>query len=115
MRGVTFDLESVLRRDRLVVVIALGAVMVLSWAYVLAGAGMGMSAMEMTRMTHAVGLGGSGQSGFPMSGLHGILVTRFWSVGVAVIAFFICWIMMPVILPVPSAHLKLHIVHAGYI
>ena len=92
--GVTFDLESVLRRDRLVVVIALGAVMVLSWAYVLAGAGMGMSAMEMTRMTHAVGLGGSGQSGLPMSGMNGTLVTRFWSVGYAVIAFFMWWIMM---------------------
>jgi predicted metal-binding membrane protein len=91
---VTFDLESVLRRDRLVVVIALGAVMVLSWAYVLAGAGMGMSAMEMTRMTHAVGLGGSGQSGLPMSGMNGTLVTRFWSVGYAVIAFFMWWIMM---------------------
>ena len=46
-----FDLESVLRRDRLVVVIALVAVIALSWAYVLAGAGMGMSAFKMTRMT----------------------------------------------------------------
>ena len=44
-----FDLESVLRRDRLVVVIALVAVIVLSWAYILAGAGMGMSAFEMTQ------------------------------------------------------------------
>ena len=52
--AVAFDLESVLRRDRLVVVIALVAVIVLSWAYVLAGAGMGMSAFEMTRMTQPV-------------------------------------------------------------
>jgi len=53
--AVAFDLESVLRRDRLVVVIALVAVIVLSWVYVLAGAGMGMSAFEMTRMTQPVG------------------------------------------------------------
>jgi len=94
LRVVTFDLESVLRRDRLVVVIALGAVIVLSWAYVLAGAGMGMSAMEMTRMTHAVGLGGSSQSGMQMSGMNGALVVSMWSVGYAVIAFFMWWIMM---------------------
>ena len=54
--AVAFDLESVLRRDRLVVVIALIAVIVLSWVYVLAGAGMGMSAFEMTRMTQPVGV-----------------------------------------------------------
>jgi predicted metal-binding membrane protein len=91
---VTFDLESVLRRDRLVVVIALGVVIVLSWVYVLAGAGMGMSAMEMTRMTHAVGLGGPGQSGMQMSGMNGALATSIWSFGYAVIAFFMWWIMM---------------------
>ena len=41
-----FDLESVLQRDRLVVVIALIAVIAISWAYVLAGAGMGMMRKE---------------------------------------------------------------------
>ena len=43
--------EAVVRRDRLVVVTALTAVIALSWAYLLAGAGMGMSAFEMTRMS----------------------------------------------------------------
>ncbi len=50
-------LEAVVRRDRLVVVTALAAVIALSWAYLLAGAGMGMSAFEMTRMSQ-LGLAG---------------------------------------------------------
>ncbi len=51
--AVTVDatLEAVVRRDRLVVVTALTAVIALSWAYLLDGAGMGMSAFEMTRMS----------------------------------------------------------------
>ena len=60
MVAAAFDLESALRRDRLVVVIALVAVIVLSWAYILAGAGMGMSAFEMTQMTQSVGVSDSG-------------------------------------------------------
>ena len=44
-------LEAALRRDRLIVVAALAAVVALSWAYLLAGAGMGMSGLEMTRMS----------------------------------------------------------------
>lgn len=44
-------LEAVLRRDRLVVVTALTAGIALSWAYLLVGAGMGMSAFEMTRVS----------------------------------------------------------------
>jgi predicted metal-binding membrane protein len=42
VRTVAVDaaLEAVIRRDRLVVVAALAAVIALSWAYLLAGAGM---------------------------------------------------------------------------
>ncbi len=39
---VDVTLEAVVRRDRLVVVTALIAIIVLSWAYLLAGAGMAM-------------------------------------------------------------------------
>lgn len=42
-------LERLLRRDRLVVTIALLAVIALAWLYTVSGAGMGMSAFEMTR------------------------------------------------------------------
>ena len=97
--AVAFDLESVLRRDRLVVVIALVAVIVLSWVYVLAGAGMGMSAFEMTRMTQPVGVIDSTQpsvQGMSMEGtaVGGTMVTGAWTVGYAVVIFFMWWVMM---------------------
>ena len=97
--AVAFDLESVLRRDRLVVVIALVAVIVLSWVYVLAGAGMGMSAFEMTRMTQPVGVINSTQpsmQGISMGGsaVGGTMVTGAWTVGYAVVIFFMWWVMM---------------------
>ena len=41
-------LTAVLKRDRLLVIAALVTVIVLAWAYILAGGGMGMSAFEMT-------------------------------------------------------------------
>jgi predicted metal-binding membrane protein len=40
-------LEAVVRLDRLIVVTTLTAVIALSWAYLMAGAGMGMSAFEI--------------------------------------------------------------------
>ena len=97
--AVAFDLESVLRRDRLVVVIARVAVVVLSWVYVLAGAGMGMSAFEMTRMTQPVGVIDSTQpsvQGMSMGGtaVGGTMVTGVWTVGYAVVIFFMWWVMM---------------------
>ena len=97
--AVAFDLESVLRRDRLVVVIALVAVIVLSWVYVLAGAGMDMSAFEMTRMTQPVGVIDSTQpsvQGMSMGGtaVGGTMVTVAWTVGYAVVIFFMWWVMM---------------------
>ena len=99
MVAVAFDLESVLRRDRLVVVVALVAVIVLSWAYVLAGAGMGMSAFEMTRMTQPVGVIDSTQpsiQGMSMGGtaVGGTMITGTWTVGYAVVIFFMWWVMM---------------------
>ena len=97
--AVAFDLESVLRRDRLVVVIALVAVIVLSWVYVLAGAGMGMSAFEMTRMTQPVDVIDSTQpsmQGMSMGGtaVGGTMITGTWTVGYAVVIFFMWWVMM---------------------
>lgn len=43
--------ESAVKRDRVVVLAALLTVVALSWSYLLAGAGMNMSAFEMTHMT----------------------------------------------------------------
>ena len=44
-------IERAVKRDRTIVLVALTAVVVLSWIYVLSGAGMGISAFEMTRMS----------------------------------------------------------------
>ena len=97
--AVAFDLESVLRRDRLVVVIALVAVIALSWAYVLAGAGMGMSAFEMTRMTQPVGVSDSAQPSMQgmstgAKAIGGMMDNRGWTVGYTAVIFFMWWVMM---------------------
>ena len=92
-------LEAVVRRDRLVVVTALTAVIALSWAYLLAGAGMGMSAFEMTRMSQlgmARGMSEEGMTGMAM------LAPAVWTPGYAVLMLFMWWIMM-VAMMLPSA------------
>jgi predicted metal-binding membrane protein len=43
-------LEAVLRRDRCVLVAGLVIVLAMAWTWLLAGAGMDMNAIEMTRM-----------------------------------------------------------------
>ena len=54
-------LESALRRDRLIVTVALIAVTLVAWAYVLAGAGTGMSPIAMSRIQPEVDVGGGSQ------------------------------------------------------
>jgi predicted metal-binding membrane protein len=92
-------IDSVLRRDRLVVVTALAAVIALSWAYVLAGAGMGMSAFEMTRMSQpgmAADAAGAATAGMAMT------APAVWTPGYAVLMFFM-WCVMMVAMMLPSA------------
>jgi len=72
------------RRDRVVVVTALATVIALAWAYLLTGAGMGMSAFEMTCVSE---LG---------------MTRAVWTPGYAVLMFFMWWIMM-VAMMLPSA------------
>ena len=62
----TSALESLLRRDRLVVIVALVAVIVACWAYVLTGAGMNMSPLQTTAMIGAPGMTGDAPSGVDM-------------------------------------------------
>jgi predicted metal-binding membrane protein len=86
--------EAVVRRDRVVVVTTLTAVIALSWAYLLAGAGMGMSAFEMTRMSW-LGMAG-GKACMTM------VTPAVWTPGYAVLMFFMWWVMM-VAMMLPSA------------
>ena len=92
-------LEAALRRDRLIVVAALAAVIAVSWAYLLAGAGMGASAIEMTRMSQVDTAAGSPPGG--MGGMS-MMTPAAWSPGYGVLMFFMWWIMM-VAMMLPSA------------
>src|SRR4029450_3405965 len=92
-------LEAVVRRDRLIVVTALIAVIALSWAYLVAGAGMGMSAFEMTRMSQLGMAGGISEGGMACMAMMTPVV---WTPGYAVLMFFMWWVMM-VAMMLPSA------------
>ena len=85
-------IEKTLRRDRLIVVIALTVVIVLSWGYILSGAGMGMSAFEMTTMN----LSQDNSLGMAM------MIPTKWTMGYVVLMFFMWWIMM-IAMMLPSA------------
>jgi predicted metal-binding membrane protein len=80
-------LEAVLRRDRLVLVAGLVVVLAMAWGWLLAGAGMEMSAIEMTRM----------------AGMDGWLMRpAVWTPAYAVLIFAMWWVMM-VAMMLPSA------------
>jgi predicted metal-binding membrane protein len=92
--GIRVDasLERLLRHDRWIVLAALGVVVVLAWALLLAGAGMGVSAAEMTRMS----LPGADHSAMaPMR-------PATWDAGYALVMLAMWWIMM-VAMMLPSA------------
>lgn len=80
-------LERALRRDRWVVAGALALVTLVCWVYLLAGAGMGMTAMEMTR-----------HSMMPMP----MMEHAQWDLSYAVLMFFMWWLMM-IAMMLPSA------------
>jgi predicted metal-binding membrane protein len=115
-------LESLLRRDRLIVITALGAVIVACWAYILAGAGTGMSAFEMTAMTRAPAdmaqtrgdmpdmddgsmpemAMGDDAAGAMSDMAMAAMAPAAWTPGYAVLMFFMWWIMMMAMM-LPSA------------
>jgi predicted metal-binding membrane protein len=78
-------LEAALRRDRAVVVTALIAVIFLSWLWVALGAGMEMSAVEMTRMPRDM-----------------VMVRAVWEPAYAAMMFAMWWVMM-IAMMLPSA------------
>ncbi len=67
--GTSSALETLLKRDRLVVVVALVCVIAFSWAYILAGAGMNMTALEMTAVSRPAGLSGGYALDLPANGM----------------------------------------------
>ena len=101
-------IERILKRDRLVVIAALAVIIAASWAYVLAGAGMGMSAFETSSLSMALGQSApmpmaQGMGSVAMGGAMGAMATPVaWTTGYAVLMFFMWWIMM-IAMMLPSA------------
>jgi predicted metal-binding membrane protein len=108
-------LESVLARDRTVVISGLVTVIVLSWIYILLGAGMGMTAFEMTTMSmpgtssamemivDSSGMSSRKSMGDTMRMAHSTMMQpAVWTPSYAALMFLMWWIMM-VAMMVPSA------------
>lgn len=74
-------LESVLRNERAVVAAGIAAIVALSWYYVWQGAGMGMSALDMTALSlfphRQAGLEGSMEAGW------GVVIAMWWVMMIA--------------------------------
>ena len=87
-------LESILKRDRWVVIGGLALVVALAWGYLLAGAGLGMSALDMARM--------SPDEGMQMDVSSSAMQPAAWTYGYALLLFLMWWIMM-VAMMLPSA------------
>ena len=87
-------LEVILKRDRWVVLGGLALVILLSWIYLLVGAGMGMSGLAMTRLSAAEGM--------TMEMEATVMQPAVWSIGYALLMFFMWWIMM-IAMMLPSA------------
>lgn len=83
MTYVDHGVESLLHRDRRFVLALLAGVIVASWGWLLAGAGMGISAFEMTQV---------GSLDKPAAGMA--MAPVVWSPGYAIIMFFMWWVMM---------------------
>jgi predicted metal-binding membrane protein len=81
-------IETIAKRDRLILIGGLVAVVVLSWVYILAGAGMGMTAFEMTTIT---------QNAPAM-----VMQPAVWTPTFALFMFLMWWVMM-IAMMIPSA------------
>jgi predicted metal-binding membrane protein len=82
-------LEAVLRRDRQIVASALIAVIAMAWFWILRGAGIGMSAMDMILAPSA-------------DGMASMMAPAVWTLGYAGVMFTMWWAMMAAMM-LPSA------------
>lgn len=94
-------LETVLRRDRQIVTLALVAVVAVSWLYLLAGAGTGMYPHEMATLVPAqTGMEASSPGAGSMTGMPVPPIT--WTPAYAALMFAMWWLMM-IAMMLPSA------------
>ena len=98
----TSVLESSLERDGMIVIAGLVTVIVLSWIYILMGAGMGMSAFEMTTTTVPGASSQKSMSGAMRMAHDAMMQSTVWTPAYAVLMFFMWWVMM-IAMMLPSA------------
>jgi predicted metal-binding membrane protein len=89
-------LESMLRRDRFIVISGLVIVIVAAWIWILLGAGTGMDASMMTGMPQQPMPGGMGSMAMD------VLMPAVWTPTYAALIFSMWWIMM-IAMMLPSA------------
>jgi predicted metal-binding membrane protein len=93
--------EAVLARDRLIVILGLVTVIVLAWIYLLHGAGMDMSAMDMAR--HDRGMSVQQDMGEARRMAHAAMLhSAVWTPAYAGLMVVMWWVMM-VAMMLPSA------------
>jgi predicted metal-binding membrane protein len=90
--------ESVLRRDRWIVLAGLALLTVLCWGYILTGAGTGMSIRDMT----ITSLFPHRMADMPMPGMRMGMNPGMWSVSYFIIILLMWWVMM-IAMMTPSA------------
>ncbi len=100
--------ESLLRRDRWIVLGGLVALTLLSWAYILAGAGTGMSVRDTT----IVSLFPHRMAEMPMAGMSMSMQPGMWSLGYFIIVLFMWWVMMIAMMTPSAAPMILLYAHA---
>ena len=88
MTADTTAIETLLRRERRIVLAGLLLITALAWAWIFAGSGTGMSAFDMTTWRFPPPLGDG--------------LVENWSIGYAIVMFFMWWIMM-IAMMTPSA------------
>jgi predicted metal-binding membrane protein len=101
------EFEDLLKHDRAVVVAALVFVIAVSWLYLLAGAGMGVSAFEMSSLSMAIEASGGSSMGLPMTDATGQAMVAMatpadWAWAYAFLMFGMWWVMM-IAMMLPSA------------
>src|SRR2546429_1472937 len=94
-------LETILERDRLLVLLGLVTVIALSWAYILLGAGLDMAAMDMAE--HGSGMSSQQGMGEAMRMAYAAMMhPTVWTPAYAGLLCVMWWVMM-VAMMLPSA------------
>jgi len=101
------ELEALLKHDRAIVVAGLVFVTAISWLYVLVGAGMGMSAFEMSSLSMAKGAPDASSMRLPMTAAMGqamvaVVTPADWTWAYTLLMLAMWWVMM-IAMMLPSA------------